>query len=142
MDDKTRVRCKVCWSELDEEYIEHYLETDYPESDYIGHCPVCWEKDIAAISIIDPEAIKRRIAEDIDQLAYEFGISNQQRLMIKRAILADEPKDMPKCTRPLDMECHAHSGDNCYNGFQCDPISAEPKDREGLLYKSDVDDRG
>lgn len=93
MDVKTRMRCNGCGSEFDEEYIEYYLETDDPESDCIGHCPVCWGIDIAAISIIDPEAIKRRIAEDIDQLAYEFGLSNQQRLMIKRAILSDEPKE-------------------------------------------------
>lgn len=87
MDDKTRMRCKVCGSEFDDEYIEYYLEyidyfleTDDPESDCIGHCPVCWGIDIAAISIIDPEAIRRKVRNKELRDAAERAVSWQANL--------------------------------------------------------------
>ena len=101
MDVKTRIRCKVCGSEFDEECTEYYLETDDPESDYIGHCPVCWGIDIAAISIIDPEAIRRECADkakrailsapsDIVTRAYAASLAEEA------IVFAESPQDAEK----------------------------------------------
>ena len=81
---------------------------------YDGFDNVQWDKALAALSTIDPEpessdpdiplcqrktfldhhdeAIRRECAEEVDQLAYEFGLSNEQRGILERKILATEPE--------------------------------------------------
>lgn len=201
MDDKTRVRCNNCGSEFDEERIEHYLETDDPESDYIGHCPVCWGIDVAAISIIGPEAIRAEARTeyrveldayirtlrnfrdnwDCDDDAHAHGTTCRAceaadvlSHFARAAILADEPKEReaegPKvCGNCLHGRSTSLDDIRCYKscpyiatGLHCkacedwEPCGTsdnpraliverklnELDTRDGLLYKSDVDDRG
>lgn len=107
---------------------------------------------LAALSTIDPEAIRRETIDELccaaretlkatDRVAFAWKVGKCGPLSptscyvpdiaraldrLRAAILGAEPaRDMPKCTRPEDTECHAHSGDKCYNHFQCKPAREE-----------------
>jgi len=96
---------------------------------------IAWDdanKAEAALSAIDPDAIRRECAYKAKQAILSAPYDNPTRAyaaaLAEAAIFSAEPAlNMPKCTKPDDAECHANSRGRCYNGFQCKPAQDDGK---------------